>query len=59
MGVDGLAVEYRLKGHSLRAIDDVSFALCAGEAIAIVGESGSGKTTTAMASQGCCHQAPG
>ncbi|RWM75098.1 ABC transporter ATP-binding protein [Mesorhizobium sp.] len=50
--VDGLTVEYRLKGLSLRAIDDVSFAVRPGEAIALVGESGSGKTTTAMAIAG-------
>ncbi|WP_287308130.1 ABC transporter ATP-binding protein [Mesorhizobium sp.] len=50
--VDGLSVDYRLKGLSLRAIDGVSFALRAGEAIALVGESGSGKTTTAMAIAG-------
>ncbi|RUX23322.1 ABC transporter ATP-binding protein [Mesorhizobium sp. M2A.F.Ca.ET.037.01.1.1] len=50
--VDGLSVEYRLKGVSLRAIDRVSFALQAGEAVGLVGESGSGKTTTAMAIAG-------
>ncbi|RUV31493.1 ATP-binding cassette domain-containing protein, partial [Mesorhizobium sp. M7A.F.Ca.MR.148.00.0.0] len=50
--VDRLSVDYRLKGISLRAIDDVSFALRAGEAVALVGESGSGKTTTAMAIAG-------
>ncbi|TIL44417.1 ABC transporter ATP-binding protein [Mesorhizobium sp.] len=50
--VNGLSVDYGLKGVSLRAIDDVSFALRAGEAVALVGESGSGKTTTAMAIAG-------
>ncbi|TIM41529.1 MAG: ABC transporter ATP-binding protein [Mesorhizobium sp.] len=50
--VDRLSVDYRLKGISLRASDDVSFALRAGEAVALVGESGSGKTTTAMAIAG-------
>lgn len=50
--VNGLAVDYRLKHDSLRAIEDVSFALNAGEAVALVGESGSGKTTTAMAIAG-------
>ncbi|UVK50440.1 ABC transporter ATP-binding protein [Mesorhizobium sp. AR02] len=50
--VDSLAVDYGLKGVSLRAIDNVTFALRAGEAVALVGESGSGKTTTAMAIAG-------
>ncbi|MES0039694.1 ABC transporter ATP-binding protein [Mesorhizobium sp. M0046] len=50
--VDGLTVDYGLKGVSLRAIDGVSFALRAGEAVGLVGESGSGKTTTAMAIAG-------
>ncbi|MER8415267.1 ABC transporter ATP-binding protein [Mesorhizobium sp. M1342] len=50
--IDRLSVEYGLKGASLRAIDGVSFALHAGEAVGLVGESGSGKTTTAMAIAG-------
>ncbi|TIV88858.1 MAG: ABC transporter ATP-binding protein, partial [Mesorhizobium sp.] len=52
LNVDGLSVDYKLKGLSSRAIDGVSFALRAGEAVALVGESGSGKTTTAMAIAG-------
>lgn len=47
--VSGLSVDYGLMGVSSRAIDSVSFALRAGEAVGLVGESGSGKTTTAMA----------
>ncbi|RWG80890.1 MAG: ABC transporter ATP-binding protein [Mesorhizobium sp.] len=50
--IDRLSVDYGLKGVSLRAIDDVSFALRPGEAVGLVGESGSGKTTTAMAIAG-------
>ncbi|TIN74241.1 ABC transporter ATP-binding protein [Mesorhizobium sp.] len=52
LSVDGLSVDYGLKGVSLPAIQDVSFELRAGEAVALVGESGSGKTTTAMAIAG-------
>lgn len=50
--VDGLSVDYGLKGVLSRAIDSVSFVLRAGEAVGLVGESGSGKTTTAMAIAG-------
>ncbi|RUU03477.1 ABC transporter ATP-binding protein [Mesorhizobium sp. USDA-HM6] len=50
--IDRLSVDYGPKGASLRAIDGVSFALRAGEAVGLVGESGSGKTTTAMAIAG-------
>ncbi|ESW78058.1 ABC transporter ATP-binding protein [Mesorhizobium sp. LSJC285A00] len=50
--VNGLTVDYGLKGVSARALDRVSFALRAGEAVSLVGESGSGKTTTAMAIAG-------
>ncbi|TIN31902.1 MAG: ABC transporter ATP-binding protein [Mesorhizobium sp.] len=49
LDIDRLSVDYGLKGASLRAIDDLSFSLRAGEAVGLVGESGSGKTTTAMA----------
>lgn len=50
--VRALSVDYGLKGVSFRAIEDMSFALRAGEAVALVGESGSGKTTTAMSIAG-------
>lgn len=50
--INGLSVNYGLKGVSLRAIDGVSFSLRPGEAVGLVGESGSGKTTTAMAIAG-------
>jgi len=52
LSVDGLSVEYGLKGVSFPAIQNVSFDLHAGESVALVGESGSGKTTTAMAIAG-------
>ncbi|ESX09790.1 ABC transporter ATP-binding protein [Mesorhizobium sp. LSJC255A00] len=50
--VNGLSVDYGIKGVSSRAIDTISFPLRAGEAVGLVGESGSGKTTTAMAIAG-------
>jgi oligopeptide/dipeptide ABC transporter ATP-binding protein len=56
--VDGLRVEFTVDRRQVCAVDDVSFAVDAGESLAIVGESGSGKSVTAMAVMGLVD-APG
>jgi oligopeptide/dipeptide ABC transporter ATP-binding protein len=44
---EALAKTFRLRNRTVHAVQDVSLAVHAGEALGIVGESGCGKTTTA------------
>jgi oligopeptide/dipeptide ABC transporter ATP-binding protein len=47
--VDGLTVDIRTIGGSVRAVDHVSFSAHRGETLALLGESGCGKSMTATA----------
>jgi peptide/nickel transport system ATP-binding protein len=46
--VEGLSVRFRTEDGFVHAVDEVSFAVDAGEVLALVGESGCGKTVTAL-----------
>ncbi|HEY5309038.1 MAG TPA: oligopeptide/dipeptide ABC transporter ATP-binding protein [Casimicrobiaceae bacterium] len=52
LDISGLTVEFGTEAAPFRAVDDVDFAIDAGEIVGIVGESGSGKTVTALALMG-------
>ncbi|PTM93535.1 ABC transporter ATP-binding protein [Mycoplana dimorpha] len=48
LSVENLRISFATSRGQLIAVDDLSFAVGAGECVAIVGESGSGKSVTAM-----------
>src|SRR3984885_9130646 len=52
----GLSVEIPTPGGWIRPVNDVSFALEAGESLGLVGESGSGKSMLALALMGLLPQ---
>ena len=52
LDVAGLRTEFRTGGAWCAAVDGVSFAIAAGETLALVGESGCGKSATALSVMG-------
>lgn len=52
LDIRNLSVEYHRHGDTIRAVRNVSFAVAAGETLALVGESGCGKSTMALAIPG-------
>jgi len=46
--VEGLTVEFPVRGSTVRAVDDVSFEVSRGEIVGLVGESASGKSTLGL-----------
>ncbi|MGY6705986.1 ABC transporter ATP-binding protein [Roseinatronobacter sp.] len=57
--VENLQTHFRAKGHTLKAVDGVSFSISAGETVALVGESGCGKSVTALSLLRLISEPPG
>ena len=57
--VRNLVTEFHTENEAVKAVNDISFALRAGETIGIVGESGSGKSVTALSVMQLIPNPPG
>ncbi|MDQ3110574.1 MAG: ABC transporter ATP-binding protein [Bacteroidota bacterium] len=57
--VRNLVTEFRTENETVKAVNDISFTIMAGETIGIVGESGSGKSVTALSAMRLIPNPPG
>jgi len=57
LAVDGLAVEFKTRAGTVKALDGVSLSVGRGEMLGVVGESGSGKSVSAYAMLGILDEA--
>jgi peptide/nickel transport system ATP-binding protein len=57
LDIRGFSLEFRTRGGTVRALENVSLALARGEIVGLVGESGSGKSVLAYATLGISDRA--
>jgi peptide/nickel transport system ATP-binding protein len=59
LDIRNLVTEFYTDSESVKAVNDISFSVLAGETIGIVGESGSGKSVTSLSVMGLIPNPPG
>ncbi|MFM2017711.1 MAG: hypothetical protein RL007_1367 [Bacteroidota bacterium] len=59
LDIRNLVTEFRTDSETVKAVNDVSFSIRAGETVGIVGESGSGKSVTSLSVMGLIPNPPG
>jgi peptide/nickel transport system ATP-binding protein len=59
LDIRNLVTEFRTDSETVKAVNDVSFTVRAGETVGIVGESGSGKSVTSLSVMGLIPDPPG
>lgn len=59
LDIRNLVTEFRTDSEAVKAVNDISFQVKAGETVGIVGESGSGKSVTSLSVMGLIPNPPG